>query len=100
MRPILLAAAALSFANPALADQQRADGASGARSAAEAKLAAIAQLDDAPAGPQLNAVIAYDPQAPDEAARQAGQGPLGGRTVLVKDNIETRGFATTAAVWR
>lgn len=54
----------------------------------------ITALDDA--GPRLNAVIVYDPQ-PEKAARaQARVGPLAGRTVLVKDNIETREWATTA----
>jgi amidase len=53
----------------------------------------IRTLDDA--GPMLNAVIAYNPDAPAVAAEQTER-PLGGRTVLVKDNIETREFPTTA----
>lgn len=55
----------------------------------------IAEIDDA--GPMLNAVIVSNPDAP-ELARAAGEArlPLGGRTVLVKDNIETREFPTTA----
>lgn len=92
LRPILLAAA-LSLAQPAQASTNSAKEAS---AAAQAALAAIARLDDDPAGPMLNAVIAFDPAAPQEAAGQARKGPLSGRTVLVKDNIETRGFATTA----
>ncbi|MFZ5743593.1 MAG: amidase [Pseudomonadota bacterium] len=69
-----------------------------AQRAAEAKayLATIARLDDAEKGPQLNAVIAANPAAPQEAARLAGTGPLDGRTVLVKDNVETREWPTTA----
>lgn len=69
-----------------------------AQRAAEAKayLAAIAKLDDAEKGPQLNAVIAANAAAPQEAARLAGTGPLDGRTVLVKDNVETREWPTTA----
>ena len=69
-----------------------------AQRAAEAKayLAAIARLDDSAKGPQLNAVIVANPTAPQEAARLAGTGPLDGRTVLVKDNIETREWPTTA----
>lgn len=69
-----------------------------AQRAAEAKayLAVIARLDDAEKGPQLNAVIAANPAAPQEAARLAGTGPLDGRTVLVKDNVETREWPTTA----
>lgn len=57
----------------------------------------IAALDDA--GPQLNAVIvaatAEDAARAAEAAAAAGL-PLAGRTVLVKDNIETREWPTTA----
>ena len=66
-----------------------------ARAQAEIYLERIARLDDA--GPRLNAVIAVNPNAPDDAARAAAAGlPLGGRTVLVKDNIETRELPTTA----
>ena len=66
--------------------------------AAEARryLARITALDDLPGGPQLNAVIVVNTIAPGEAAEQAGKGLLGGRAVLVKDNIETSEFATTA----
>ena len=69
-----------------------------AKRAAEAKayLAAIAKLDDAGKGPQLNAVIVANAAAPQEAARLAGTGPLDGRTVLIKDNVETREWPTTA----
>lgn len=87
----LLAAVSAAFAQPAQAE-------SPAQRAAEAKsyLAAIARLDDAEKGPQLNAVIAANPDAPREAARLAGTGPVDGRTVLIKDNIETREWPTTA----
>lgn len=54
----------------------------------------IQALDDN--GPRLNAVIDYDPAAPVKARQRFAVGPLKGRTVLVKDNIETIGFATTA----
>lgn len=54
----------------------------------------IQALDDN--GPRLNAVIDYDPAAAVKARQQAGIGPLRGRTVLVKDNIETAEFPTTA----
>ncbi|NVD45402.1 amidase [Qipengyuania atrilutea] len=55
----------------------------------------ILQLDDA--GPEINAVIALNPDAARQArdAEAAGR-PLAGRTVLVKDNIETRELPTTA----
>lgn len=60
---------------------------------AAARLVRIAELDDA--GPQINAVVATNRNAPTEA-RAAASLPLGGRTVLVKDNIETREWPTTA----
>ena len=62
---------------------------------ARAYLARIAALDDA--GPQLNAVIIAKPAAQAAAEAEAAAGlPLAGRTVLVKDNIETREWPTTA----
>ena len=61
---------------------------------AEYYIQRIRSLDDA--GPMLNAVIAYNPDAAAEAAKVRSTLPLGGRTVLVKDNIETRDFPTTA----
>jgi amidase len=54
----------------------------------------IAMIDDA--GPRLNAVIAYDRDAAAKSRALSGTGPLGGRAVLVKDNIETREWPTTA----
>ncbi len=55
----------------------------------------IKALDDA--GPELNAVIAFDPDAAAKAkAVMGGNTLLDGRTVLVKDNIETREWPTTA----
>lgn len=54
----------------------------------------IQALDDA--GPELNAVIDYNAEAPVEARRLATTGLLRGRSVLVKDNIETSEFPTTA----
>lgn len=101
MRLLLLASTALCFAQPAFAtvlapQDAEAERAESARNQAEAALAAIARHDDDPAGPVLNAVIAFDPKAPQEAARLANAGPLAGRAVLVKDNIETREWPTTA----
>ena len=64
--------------------------------AAFRQLNRIAALDDAAGGPQLNAVVVTNPDAPRQAAHLAATGVLRGRTVLVKDNIETREFATTA----
>ncbi|MDE1467062.1 amidase [Aurantiacibacter sp. D1-12] len=59
------------------------------------QLERIETIDDA--GPQLNAVIAINPNAVRDArvAERAGAW-LDGRTVLVKDNIETRELPTTA----
>ena len=54
----------------------------------------IQALDDN--GPRINAVIDYDPAASVKARQLAGTGPMRGRTVLVKDNIETAEFPTTA----
>ena len=62
---------------------------------ARAYLARIAALDDS--GPMLGAVIVA--AAPDDIAKAADAAanlPLVGRTVLVKDNIETREWPTTA----
>ncbi|MFI4965659.1 MAG: amidase [Caulobacterales bacterium] len=64
-------------------------------------LARIAALDKA--GPRLNSVIALNPHALADARRldaerRAGhvRGPLHGIPVLLKDNIESDGMATTA----
>ncbi len=63
--------------------------------AARYYLERIGQVDDGER--PLNAVVAVNGAAPGEAeeARAAGL-PLAGRTVLVKDNIETREWPTTA----
>ena len=87
--------AALAGAAPALAKASPEEQAA-AQAAAVTQLHIINALDDSPGGPQLNAVIAVNPDAPKEAARLAGIGPLEGRAVLVKDNIETRELPTTA----
>ena len=84
MRKHFALAALLVLSSPAWADPG---------DDAAAYLARIAELDDA--GPNLNAVIVVNPNAPAEA-RAAADLPLGGRTVLVKDNIETREWPTTA----
>lgn len=59
------------------------------------RLKRIDCLDNA--GPTLNAVLQVNAAAAEQARLAAAAGlPLGGYTVLVKDNIETREFATTA----
>ncbi|WP_347303316.1 amidase [Croceibacterium sp. TMG7-5b_MA50] len=81
-----LAALLLATAAPVLADSG---------DDAAAYLRRIAALDDA--GPELNAVIVTNPDAPEQArAAAAAALPLAGRAVLVKDNIETREWPTTA----
>lgn len=100
MRPVLsvaassalLALAALGLAGPAHSGSALADPAA----TAAQHLAAIIQLDDSTAGPRLNAVIVYNPKALVEARTKARTGLLRGRTVLIKDNIETREWPTTA----
>lgn len=58
-----------------------------------AYLERIEAIDDS--GPAIHAVVAVAPQdAP--AAKGKARGPLAGRAVLVKDNIETRDMPTTA----
>ena len=59
-------------------------------------LARIKVIDKA--GPKLNAVIALNPDAAKaEAAARAVQGPLAGKVILVKDNIETADPMPTTA---
>ena len=59
-------------------------------------LARIAAIDDS--GPMLNAVLAINPDAAkDETAARKLTGPLAGKIMLIKDNIEMAGpLATTA----
>jgi amidase len=86
-RALPLALVLTLAASPSTAQQAEED--------AQAYLDRIAAIDDA--GPQLNAVIAVNPQAVEQArAAEAGGGILQGRTILVKDNIETRELPTTA----
>ena len=99
IRAIPLAALALSLAACATATPQPIEGvasasASGAPRDAATAVERIRTLDDA--GPMLNAVIAYDPNAADKAGAADAASLLAGRTVLVKDNIETREWPTTA----
>ena len=76
-------------------------GESSSQALVDAYLQRIAMIDDD--GPRLNAVIALNPAALDDAAkldreRAAGQlrGPLHGIPVLLKDNIDAAGMPTTA----
>lgn len=83
---------ALALAAPTMANAQ-----GNLQSDAEAAhyVQRIESLDDA--GPQINAVIVFDRDATAKAgAAMRGNTRLNGRTVLVKDNIETSEWATTA----
>ena len=91
----LLALAAISLAQPARSAVDASAGIDPGAAAAR-YIANIAKLDDAAKGPRLNAVIVYNPKAAAEARAKARTGLLRGRTVLVKDNIETREWPTTA----
>ena len=84
MRNSLALAALLALSAPAWAAH---------REDAADYLSRIAEIDDA--GPELNAVIVTNPDATAQASQATGR-PLQGRTVLVKDNIETREWPTTA----
>ena len=100
MRFVALAVlAALAVASPAVAGKgklSKAEQAAASAAAAAVRLDAIAKLDDDPAGPQLNAVIVVNPDAAVQAGQLAATGRLNGRPLLIKDNIETREFPTTA----
>lgn len=92
MKPAILAAAAL-LAGCAAVPQPRV-------SSAEAETARYLQRIDAidDHGPQLNAVIAVNPEAMKQAkAAAAMSGPLAGKAILVKDNIETADPMPTTA---
>jgi len=58
-----------------------------------ARVAMIERHDDGPDG--LNAVIIHSPVAGFKAREAAGTAPLHGRSVLIKDNIETHEWATS-----
>ena len=83
-----LSAVALALAVPVSAQQAEAN--------TRAALARIAALD-----PQINAVIAVDPSALDQARaldrQRKARAPLFGTPVLIKDNIETAGALPTTA---
>jgi Asp-tRNA(Asn)/Glu-tRNA(Gln) amidotransferase A subunit family amidase len=112
-RPIAIAQSASSSTTPASSptvdvversieelQQEMASGRTTARAIASAHLARIAAYDTQ--GPRLNAMIALNPRALDEAdaldreRRERGvRGPLHGIPVVIKDNYETRDLPTT-----
>ncbi|MGE5245831.1 MAG: amidase family protein [Betaproteobacteria bacterium] len=80
--------------------QAMAEGKASSRELVEAYLARIRAYDEA--GPALNALIALNPRALDEAAAldreraaKGPRGPLHGIPVLIKDNYETEDTPTT-----
>ena len=91
----LLAMPGTSFAQGAPGNVAPPDALRYWQTMAHDELATIAARDDA--GPQLGAVIvAKDEKALDAEVAAASSLPLQGRTVLVKDNIETSEWPTTA----
>jgi amidase len=74
--------------------QDEGDSANSAERQAAEQVARIERYDTGVDG--LNAVIVYSKTAGFKARALADVGPLNGRTVLVKDNIETEEWATTA----
>ena len=93
---LVLAACAVVPPSPAPTRLAAAPAEAGAEARTRAALERIAALN-----PRLNAVIAVDPTALDQARAldRAGapRGPLHGMPVLIKDNIETAGPLPTTA---
>ena len=92
---LCLTAGALLLAGPANA-QAAAEAAMSAETETRSALERIEALN-----PRLNAVIAIDPTALDQARAldrsSADRGPLFGMPILIKDNIETAGPLPTTA---
>jgi amidase len=96
----LLATAALALAGCATASREQAPApAFSSAATAEANTAAALRRIDA-IEPRINAVIATDPTAMDQARaldRAGRRGPLFGMPILIKDNIESVGPLPTTA---
>jgi Asp-tRNA(Asn)/Glu-tRNA(Gln) amidotransferase A subunit family amidase len=103
------ASAQLEVAEASIEELQRAMSERRTTSAqlVEAYLARIAAYDveDTGGGPGLNAIIRLNPQARVEAAaldaeraRGTIRGPLHGIPIILKDNFDTRGWATSAGL--
>ncbi|MEM7780064.1 MAG: amidase [Pseudomonadota bacterium] len=91
----LAAAAAISIAaGSALADSHSDAETHDAEAAVAEQIERIRTYDSGPDG--LNSVIVYSQTAGFKARALENTAPLFGRTVLVKDNIETEEWATTA----
>jgi amidase len=98
MRSACLAFAAVLLSSAAVA-ADRAPAFSSAESAAANTRAALKRIKAL--NPRINAVIAVDPTAMDQARNldriRRARGPLFGMPVLIKDNIETLGPLPTTA---
>lgn len=95
-RSAYTALAATILAATALAATALGGSPASAQDTVSTYLARIKAIDKA--GPKLNAVIALNPDAAKaEAAAAKVQGPLAGRVILVKDNIETADPMSTTA---
>jgi amidase len=96
IRPLMIAMALGLAAAPAAAQNRSAVTSQSAETRTRAALRQIARLN-----PRLNAVIAVDPTALDQARAldrlAEPQGPLFGMPILIKDNIETAGPLPTTA---
>jgi amidase len=97
MRPATLAFSALLLSSSALAAERAPDFSSSESATANTK-AALKRIKAI--NPRVNAVIAIDPTAMDQARaldRAERRGPLFGMPVLIKDNIESLGPLPTTA---
>lgn len=90
----IAAASLAAIPTSASAESHRADSQFDAATDVAERIERIKEYDDGPNG--INAVIVYSQTAGFKARKLADVGILKGRTVLVKDNIETEEFATTA----
>ncbi|HYD12572.1 MAG TPA: amidase [Allosphingosinicella sp.] len=92
----LILGSALALSATAALSQQGGNPVNSAESRTRAALAKIEELN-----PRLNAVIAVDPTALDQARsldrQRRARGPLFGMPILIKDNIETAGPLPTTA---
>jgi amidase len=100
--PVLALLAGLCGCATVPQDEPRAAGTSIVLDAASAEARTRTALERiAELNPRLNAVIAVDPTALDQAraldSQPAGHGPLFGMPILIKDNIETAGPLPTTA---
>ena len=96
MRPVPLALSVLLLSTSALAAERDFSSSASASANTKAALKRIKALN-----PRVNAVIAVDPTAMDQARAldriRRARGPLFGMPILIKDNIDTLGPLPTTA---